>query len=215
MLFDEVEKAHPEVLNLFLQIFDDGRLTDARGRRASFTETVIILTSNLGSGAEALARPIGLVQDGATAKGAEANKEAYRQRIMEAVRRSFRPELLNRLQHVVFFDPLGEVVVRRIIEKILDNLRMRLGERRIHVELTDAAYALLMKEGFDPYFGAREMERAVDRLIVRPLGKALLEGHVAEGTTVRVDVRDGELVLEDAERSHAAHQVGRHRKGKS
>jgi ATP-dependent Clp protease ATP-binding subunit ClpC len=199
VLFDEVEKARPQVLDIFLQLFDEGCVTDTRGRRVSFTETVIILTSNLGSQPDVPARPLGFAPGGAPVEHEEAVRERYHRRIMETVRGALRPELLNRIQHLVCFEPLSAAVVRQIIDKILDSLRARLRERRINVELTEAAYALLMQAGFDAQYGAREMERAVDRLLVQPLGKALLAGDFAEGTTVWVDTHNGELVLEDAE----------------
>jgi ATP-dependent Clp protease ATP-binding subunit ClpC len=203
VLFDEIEKSHPEVLDIFLQLFDEGCLTDARGRRVSFTETVIILTSNLGSQPDVPARPLGFAPGGAPVENEEAAQEIYHRRIIEAVRGALRPELLNRIQYTVFFDPLGAVAVRQIIDKILDSLQTRLRERRINIELTEAAYAFLMQAGFDPQYGAREMERTVDRLLVQPLGKALLAGHFAEGTTVHVDARNGELALEDADGTRA------------
>jgi ATP-dependent Clp protease ATP-binding subunit ClpC len=206
VLFDEVEKAHPDVLDLFLQIFDEGRLTDARGRRVSFSETVIILTSNLGARAEAPAPPIGfsLPETRVAAPAAEPARDAYCQRIMDAVGQTLRPELLNRIQRVVFFYPLDEDAIRRIIDKVLARLRTQLRERDVDVKLTDGAYAVLMREGFDPRFGAREMERAIDRLLVQPLAKALLAGRLAEGTTVRVDAEDGHLLLEDVARTRPA-----------
>lgn len=123
---------------------------------------------------------------------------------MDALRGALRPELLNRIQHVVYFEPLAATTVRQIIDKILDGLRARLRSQRIDIALTDAAYALLMQEGFDPQFGTRQMERAVERLLVQPLGRALLEGRFAEGATVQVDARGGALVLEDADRTRAA-----------
>ena len=129
----------------------------------------------------------------------EAVQERYHRRIIDAVRGALRPELLNRIQQLVFFDPLSAAAVQQIIDKILDNLWIRLWERRINIELTEAASALLMQAGFDPQYGAREMERVIDRLLVQPLGKALLAGHFAEGTTARVDAHNGELVLEDAD----------------
>jgi ATP-dependent Clp protease ATP-binding subunit ClpC len=200
VLFDDVEKAHADVFDIFLQIFDDGRLTDAHGRRVSFSETVIILTSNLGA-AEGSVRPIGLRPARAAEEEAKGDQETYRQRITTAVRGALRPELLNRIQQIVFFYPLGEASLRQIIDKFLGALRQRLSGRRVDVELTEAAYDLLMQEGFHPRFGAREIERTIDRLVVQPLGKALLEGRFAEGTMVRVDAGDGELVLEDAQRT--------------
>ena len=117
------------------------------------------------------------------------------------MRGALRPELLNRIQRIVVFYPLGEASLRQIIDKALSRLRAQLRERRVDVELTEAAYEVLIKEGFHPRFGARELERAIDRLVVQPLGKALLEGRFAEGTIVRVDAGDGELVLEDAQRT--------------
>ena len=133
----------------------------------------------------------------------EAVQERYHWHIMEAVRGALRPELLNRIQHLVFFDPLSAAAVRQIIDKILDNMRTRLREHQINVVLTEAAYALLMQAGFDPQYGAREMERVVDRFIIQPLGKALLADHFTKGTTIRVDARNGECVLKDAERTRA------------
>jgi ATP-dependent Clp protease ATP-binding subunit ClpC len=206
VLFDDVEKAHPEVFDIFLQMFDDGRLTDAHGRRVSFSETVIILTSNLGAAAEGPVPPIGLRPARAAGEEAKTDQEAYRRRIMDAVRGALRPELLNRIQRIVFFYPLDEASVRQIIDKVLSRLRARLRERRVDVELGESAYALLMKEGFQPRFGAREMERAIDRLVVQPLGRALIEGRFGDGTMVRVEARDGELVLleDDPERTRTA-----------
>ena len=198
VLFDEVEKAHPEVFDLFLQIFDDGRLTDSRGRRASFTESVIILTSNLGSAQGAGQRkPIGLALGaGGEPSDDRPDREAYRQEIMGAVRERLRPELLNRVSRCVFFYPLSAEAVRRIIDKTIDRLRRRLADRRIDVRLDDDAHALLMAQGYDEAFGAREMERAIDRLIVQPLGKQILEGRFSAGQTVRVGASAGAMTFE-------------------
>jgi len=212
VLFDEIEKAHPEVFDLFLQIFDEGHLTDSRGRRASFAESVIVLTSNLGGqpAKGAAGRPIGVSVEErgaprtARAKGWQGTTDSptrwaeYEQRYREAVANALRPELLNRIQQMVFFYPLSVEVVRRIIDKILGSLRARLSEKNIRLELTESAYAVLMKHGFDPDFGAREMERTLDRLLAQPLGKALLEGRFPPGSAVRVNARDEELVLENA-----------------
>ncbi len=221
VLFDEIEKAHPEVFDLFLQIFDEGQLTDSRGRRARFSEAVVILTSNLGAAAvRDRARPIGVELGGSTSGKTQVQHkpayalgqaeptisyqhdapppdEAYERPFREAAAKALRPELLNRIQQLVVFYPLTEEVVRGIVDKILAGLRSRLRERNINVELSESAYALLMERGFDPNFGAREMERTVDRLLVQPLGKALLEGRFTEGATVRVNAHGGELVLGD------------------
>ena len=199
VLFDEVEKAHPEVLDLLLQVFDDGHLTDAHGRRVSFTESVIILTSNLGSTASATppkARPIGFGMGAEkTIVPAPDETDAYRRGIMAAVERALRPELLNRIRNVVFFYPLGEEAVRKIIDKILRNLSRRLRDRDIAFQVTESAYDLLMKEGFNPKYGAREMERTVERLFVQPLSKDLLSGRFESGSTIVVYADRGELKL--------------------
>ena len=185
VLFDEIEKAHPEVLNLLLQMFDEGHLTDSKGRRASFAESVIILTSNLGaqplSAGQGPAIGFGMADDEAAGAGtSQGARQVDERRVMQAVARSLSPELVNRIRQVVVFHPLGEAVVRRIIDKIVDGLRERLLERRIEVILDGSAYEVLMKEGFSRELGAREMERAVERLLAQPLGKALLEGRVRD-----------------------------------
>ncbi|MBI3464880.1 MAG: ATP-dependent Clp protease ATP-binding subunit [Planctomycetes bacterium] len=200
VLFDEIEKAHPRVLDIFLQIFDDGRLTDSRGRRASFTESVIILTSNLGCGAEAqepVKGPFGFAQRRTDRPDPELPfVEFYRQSIMAAVRQAMRPELVNRIDQCVFFYPLDAQSVRRIIDKIIANLSGRLRDRRIQLHLAPAVYDLLMQQGYDPTYGAREMERAMERLIVQPLGKALLEGKFRDGDRVVAVASDGLIGFE-------------------
>ena len=135
---------------------------------------------------------------------AKIDEERRRQKTLDAIRRSLRPELLNRIQDIVLFHPLSEAVMLQIIDKIIDNLRSRLREREIEIELTEAAYAVLVQEGFDPRSGAREMERVIGRLLVQPLGRALLEGRFRGPTTVRVDAQDGELYVEDAQETRAA-----------
>ncbi|MGD9093704.1 MAG: ATP-dependent Clp protease ATP-binding subunit, partial [Anaerolineales bacterium] len=202
VLFDEIEKAHPDVMDIFLQIFDDGRLTDARGHLVSFSETIIIMTSNLGSGVMSAAKQsfgFSLADD--KEKSDDLNQEDYHQHIMTALQNSLRPELLNRIQKIVFFYPLDEDSIRQIIDKILGKLREQLDEQGVNLELTETAYAYLMKVGYDKQYGAREMERTVDRLITQPLGKALIEGRFSAGSTIKADVRDGDLVLEDIGRT--------------
>ncbi len=199
VLFDEVEKAHPEVFDIFLQIFDEGRLTDSKGRRASFSETLIIMTSNVGSQAEPEQR-IGLHLGARGAQTAQrSGREGYRSEIVQAVREALRPELLNRIGEVVFFYPLGRETVRQIADKIMDRVRERLAARQIDVRLADDACDLLMEAGFSPTYGAREMERAVERLIVQPLGDALLEGRFEDGATVIARRRDDAVVFDTAD----------------
>jgi ATP-dependent Clp protease ATP-binding subunit ClpC len=197
VLFDEIEKAHPRVLDLFLQVFDDGRLTDARGRTASFTEAVLILTSNLGgstAGAPPRPRPLGFV-DPARPEAAPAADHGQEERVRAAVRAALRPELINRIQQIVVFQPLGEAAVREIIDKTLAGVRERLGSRRIELQLSPPVYELLMAEGYQPEYGARPMERAIERLIVQPLGRELLAGQFRDGDRIFVCVTAGAVTF--------------------
>jgi ATP-dependent Clp protease ATP-binding subunit ClpB len=178
VLFDEVEKAHPEVLNILLQLLDDGRLTDAQGRTVDFRNTIVIMTSNLGSQ--------WIVERGLA-------WETIRNRVMEAVREHFRPELLNRIDDVIIFRPLGLPQIERIVDIQLQGLRNRLTERKIALELTPQAAELLAREGFDPVYGARPLKRTIQREIVQPLAMRLLQGQFHDGDTVVLDVRDGAL----------------------
>ncbi len=191
ILFDEVEKAHPEVLNILLQLLDDGRLTDAQGRTVDFRNTIVVMTSNLGSQhvMPETAMTSGVVDLAERA----AAKARIRERVMEAVRAHFRPELLNRIDEVVIFNPLGPAQIKAIVDIQLRSLRSRLAERKMDIELTDAAKELLAVEGFDPVYGARPLRRAIQQQIVQPLAMRLLRGEFQDGDTILVDVRDGGL----------------------
>ena len=180
ILFDEVEKAHPRVLDLFLQVFDEGTLTDSRGRKASFRETVIILTSNLGSGAAPAAKKMGF---GAAPADKDA-AQALHDRIADAIKRHLRPELFNRISRTVVFNPLYKENVREIAEKFIARLNERLSEQGYKLTLDESVYALLLKEGYSSEFGARPMERAVEALIAQPLAKAILEGRGEDCRTI-------------------------------
>ncbi|HEU5414338.1 MAG TPA: ATP-dependent chaperone ClpB [Candidatus Angelobacter sp.] len=176
ILFDEIEKAHPDVFNVLLQILDDGRLTDSKGRTVDFKNAVIIMTSNIGASylqAEGVASP-------------EAFAEATGH-VMEALRQHFRPEFLNRVDDVIVFSPLGEEQLTRIIELRLDDLRRLLADRKITIELTQQAKELLFIEGYDRAYGARPLKRAIQRLIQDPLALKILEGEVKHGDHVVVD----------------------------
>jgi ATP-dependent Clp protease ATP-binding subunit ClpB len=176
ILFDEIEKAHPDVFNVLLQILDDGRLTDSRGRTVDFKNAVIIMTSNIGASylqAEGVASP-------------EAFAEAT-DHVMEALRQHFRPEFLNRVDDVIVFSPLGEEQLMRIAELRLDDLRKLLADRKITIELTPAAKELLFLEGYDRVYGARPLKRAIQRLIQDPLALKILEGEILHGDHVVVD----------------------------
>jgi ATP-dependent Clp protease ATP-binding subunit ClpB len=183
VLFDEVEKAHPEVLNVLLQLLDDGRLTDAQGRTVDFRNTIVIMTSNLGS---QWITELGL------------SWEEIRERVMAAVREHFRPELLNRIDDIVIFRPLSLGHIRRIVDIQLRSLRERLAERKIELQLTDAARDVLAHEGFDPVYGARPLKRTIQREIIQPLAMRLLRGEFHDGDTIVVEARDGQLIFERA-----------------
>jgi ATP-dependent Clp protease ATP-binding subunit ClpB len=182
VLFDEIEKAHPDVFHVLLQILDDGRATDSQGRTVDFKNTVIILTSNIGA-------PIlldGISRDGSL-------MDSARDQVMAELRRHFRPELLNRIDDIVLFKPLQSGEIRRIVDLLLVGLRARLADRRITVEVTDEAKAFMADRGYDPVYGARPLKRYLQRELETRIGRKLIAGEVPDGSVLRVDVRDGEL----------------------
>jgi len=180
VLLDEMEKAHTDVFNVLLQLLDDGRLTDGQGRTVDFRNAIVIMTSNLGS---AVFQDAGLASD----KGREA--------ILDDVRAYFRPEFVNRIDEIVVFEPLTREHIRAIVDIQLRQLRERLAERKLTLELTDAALDLLAAEGYDPSFGARPLKRLIQRELQDPLAMQLLSGELRDGDTVQVDVRDAEFDL--------------------
>ncbi|MER3462805.1 MAG: hypothetical protein C4342_07475, partial [Armatimonadota bacterium] len=184
VLLDEIEKAHPEVFNVLLQLLDDGRLTDGHGRTVDFRNTVVIMTSNLGSG-EFDDLSIG------------ANERA-KDRMLAKVREHFRPEFINRIDDIVVFHPLSAELIKRIVDIQLERLSDRLRERRIEIYLTDCAREQLAIEGYDPTYGARPLKRAIQREILNPLAKHILEGKIKDGDRVLVDHRDGAFTFETA-----------------
>jgi len=177
VLFDEIEKAHPEVLNVLLQLLDDGRLTDGKGRTVDFKNAVVIMTSNLGS--QFIAEHAGALTEG------------IRRQVNEALRQHFRPEFINRIDEVVFFHALGLEHMKLIIDIQVRGLLARLADRKIQVELSDTAKGALVSDGYDPAYGARPLKRTLQRRILDPLALKVLEGEVKEGDTVRVDTSGG------------------------
>lgn len=186
VLFDEIEKAHPRVLDLFLQIFDEGTLTDAQGRKCDFRESVIILTSNLGTGGVKKRR-----------MGFGVEEEEHRQdacaTVEEAIRKHLRPELVNRLTKIVHFKPLELETAREILGKLMDEFNKRLVDRGVTVVLGDSAEDLILAEGFSEEFGARSLERVVDRMLGTLIAEALLGGKIAAGQTIRLEAVDGRI----------------------
>jgi ATP-dependent Clp protease ATP-binding subunit ClpB len=183
LLLDEVEKAHQDVFNVLLQVLDDGRLTDGQGRTVDFRNTVIIMTSNLGSQ---------VIQELA----GEGNYQRMKNAVMESVQQHFRPEFINRVDDIVVFHPLGIEQIRAIVEIQIDYLRRRLLERDMELELDDKARDLIGEAGFDPVYGARPLRRAIQQQIENPLAQRILRNELVPGDRVRVSVRGSELVFD-------------------
>jgi ATP-dependent Clp protease ATP-binding subunit ClpB len=182
VLFDEIEKAHHDVFNVLLQLLDDGRLTDGHGRTVDFRNALVIMTSNIGSH---------IFQE-------YTSPEKVRPLMMQELRQTLRPEFLNRIDEIVIFHPLGREELARIVDIQLGHLRRRLADKRIELEVSDAARALLAREGYDPTFGARPLKRTIQRLVQDPLALKLLEGEFSEGDTVTVDAADDRIVFRRA-----------------
>jgi ATP-dependent Clp protease ATP-binding subunit ClpB len=188
VLFDEIEKAHPEVLNVLLQLLDDGRLTDAKGRTVDFKNAVIIMTSNLGS--QYIAEASSMTEP------SEELPEGVRRQVTEALRQHFKPEFLNRIDEVIFFHSLSLAHMTQIIDIQIRSLLKRLEDRKIHVELTDAAKRYLVAEGYDLRYGARPLKRTIQRHVLDPLALRVLQGDFGEGDHISVDVGDNGLRFE-------------------
>jgi ATP-dependent Clp protease ATP-binding subunit ClpA len=191
VLFDEIEKAHPEVFNAMLQILDDGRLTDGQGRTVSFKNTVIVMTSNVGTG---------MVEKntiGFSVHAKDKRTDETRQRLLAALREQFRPEFLNRVDDIIVFNSLTREHLGVIVDIQLRDLGKLLQDRKVTLEVTEAAKERLIAEGYDPQYGARPMKRAIQRLVQDPLALKLINGEFSEGDTIQVDAgpADGELVF--------------------
>ena len=189
ILFDEIEKAHPDVFNVLLQLLEDGRLTDGHGRTVDFRNTVIIMTSNLGT-TEADRRPVGFLKESGS-----NDSVRLRSAIDEALKRTFRPEFLNRIDEIIIFDSLDSDQVQEIVKIMVKEVEDRLVERQVTISLTDAAKEWLAAEGFDPVFGARPLRRAVQRYVESPMSRRILAGEIESGDHVVVDAGDGELTF--------------------
>jgi len=184
VLFDEIEKAHPDVFNILLQILDDGRLTDSQGRTVDFRNVVIIMTSNVGSTY--------------ILEHARDNWETVEKQVLQALRQTFKPEFLNRVDDIIIFHPLGIEQIGSIVELQLARLRKLLTDKNLTREVSDAAKQKLAEEGFDPAFGARPLKRAIQREIQNPLALAVLEGKFNDGDNIVADVEGDKLVFRKA-----------------
>ncbi|MCI8611077.1 MAG: ATP-dependent Clp protease ATP-binding subunit [Clostridiales bacterium] len=190
VLFDEIEKAHPDVFNILLQILEDGILTDAQGRRVDFKNTVIIMTSNVGAGSIVEPKKLGFAPD-------KDNGDAdMRRDVMDALKRTFRPEFLNRVDEIVIFNKLTDTDIQKIAGLMLEEVAARIGAQGIHITFDDAVAAMLAKEGFDPVYGARPLRRAIVRKVEDSFSEEMLSGRIQEGDRVRAVLQDGEIAYE-------------------
>jgi ATP-dependent Clp protease ATP-binding subunit ClpB len=196
VLFDEIEKAHHDVFNVLLQILDDGRLTDGQGRTVDFKNTVVIMTSNIGSTA---------ILDAGQGEDAQ---ERMRDKLLEALRQFFRPEFLNRVDEIVVFHSLDRSHLREIVMIQLERLYKRLADRRIDLRLTEAAKDYLAERGFDPVYGARPLKRAIQRDLETPLSRAIVGGTVRDDSVVEVDAGDGGLSFSTRPHEPESESVG-------
>jgi len=188
VLFDEIEKAHTDVFNVFLQILDDGRLTDSQGRVVDFKNTIVIMTSNIGSQM--------ILEFGGDTDS--ASYERMKEQVLGEMRLHFRPEFLNRVDETVVFHSLTEADLKRILLIQLERLRGRLVERRITLELTDEAATHLARSGYDPTYGARPLKRAIQKELETPIGRRILAGEIRDGQIIEVDWQDGQLIFTPA-----------------
>jgi ATP-dependent Clp protease ATP-binding subunit ClpC len=200
VLFDEIEKAHPDVFNTLLQVLDDGRLTDSQGRTVDFRNTVIIMTSNLGS--ELIVGRRG--QLGFGGSRADAANTDLRERLMQRLQEAFRPEFLNRIDEIVVFQQLDATQLERITDLMLDETRRRLRAQGIEIDFTPEAVSWLAERGFEPQFGARPLRRAIQREVDSRLSRLMLDGHVRSGQRVRVVESEGHLDFEVEDAREAA-----------
>jgi ATP-dependent Clp protease ATP-binding subunit ClpC len=195
VLFDEIEKAHPDVFNTLLQILEDGRLTDAQGHTVDFKNTVIIMTSNLGTRDIQKGPGIGF----AIAGDDQMSYDKMKERVMEELKRSFRPEFLNRIDEVIVFHSLTLDNVKDIVDLMMKRVRDQLKSKDLDIVLTEPSKELLAEKGYDPSLGARPLRRTIQRLVEDPLSEKLLWKEFRAGQTVIVDARDGEVVFESAD----------------
>ncbi|WP_421617305.1 ATP-dependent Clp protease ATP-binding subunit [Brevibacillus sp. TJ4] len=196
ILLDEIEKAHPDVFNILLQVLDDGRLTDSKGRTVDFRNTVVIMTSNVGASLIKKNTTLGF-----TTGDTERKYQDMKDKVMDELKKSFRPEFLNRIDEVIVFHSLEQEHIEQIVSLMTEELRKRLREQHIDFQLSDEAKKILAKEGFDPAYGARPLRRAIQRQIEDRLSEELLKGTISKGDTVSIDAEDGQLVVKRLEKT--------------
>ncbi len=201
LLLDEIEKAHPDIFNILLQVMDHATLTDNNGRKADFRQVVLIMTSNAGS-RELSAASIGFWESGESARAVETRLKASHQRSKQAIDKVFSPEFRNRLDAIVSFDPLAPAVMETIVEKFILQLEAQLAERRVAITLQPEAREWLARKGYDPVFGARPLARVIQTEVRDPLTDEILFGRLEQGGTVTIGITEGKLTFDFADRSH-------------
>jgi ATP-dependent Clp protease ATP-binding subunit ClpC len=199
ILFDEIEKAHPEAFNLLLQILEDGSLSDAKGRRVDFRNTIILMTSNVAADHLMREMSVGfrLAQD--EAKNAEEEYQKMKDKVLDQLKKTFRPEFLNRIDAVVVFRALTKPQIREIVELMLKQVQERLDEHQMTLEASEEAKELLATQGYDPHFGARPLRRVIQTMIEDPLSEAILAGEYKPGDTVFLEIEEDEIKLRSKE----------------
>ena len=197
VLFDEIEKAHPDVFNILLQILEDGRLTDSKGRTVDFRNTILIMTSNVGANLIQKTSGLGFTPE----QDEKESHDDMKEKVIDELKRTFRPEFLNRIDEIIVFHALNEEHIRQIVSLMINEVNDRLKENEINIEVTDKAKDLLAKKGFDPMFGARPLSRAIQKMVEDRLSEELLKGNISKGDTVLIDEQDGELTFRRKELS--------------
>jgi len=191
ILLDEIEKAHPDVFNILLQVLEDGRLTDGQGRTVDFRNTIVIMTSNVGAEFIKNSKKVGFSR----AVDEAENYAQMKERIMEQLKLAFRPEFMNRLDEVIVFHSLTEDELKKIVDLLLSDLMVRVHEADYDIEISDEARALIMKQGYEPAYGARPLKRAIQRLVEDSISEEILKKAFAPGDKIRVDARDDAIVI--------------------
>jgi ATP-dependent Clp protease ATP-binding subunit ClpA len=192
VLLDEIEKAHPDVFNILLQILDDGRLTDAKGRIVSFKNTIIIMTSNIGSEYIAKMAPLGFVKE------EKESHQSLKEKVLEVLKEKFRPEFLNRIDEIIIFNYLGEKEIQKIVEIELEKVAKRLLKKGIKINVLKSAKTLLAKKGFDKNLGARPLKRVIQKLILDPLSLKIVIGEIAQGERVTIEAEGERIIFKTA-----------------
>jgi ATP-dependent Clp protease ATP-binding subunit ClpB len=190
ILLDEIEKAHPEVFNILLQVLEDGRLTDSKGRAVSFKNTILIMTSNIGSDIIAKEAPLGFVDDGKLSQ-----KEGLKEKIQGALKEKFKPEFINRVDEIVIFDYLGAEEIKQIVDLELNKVQKRLGKKDIRIVVSEKAKQSLARQGFDPNLGARPLKRIIQKLILNPMALKIVTDEIKDGDTISIDADKDDIVL--------------------